>query len=380
MAANKNQFNGKLLLEGKTFPIELFWDNKPIYRPQEPQKPYPYYCEDVRIRNKKDSIVLAGTLTLPHKEGKIPVVILQGGSAPTNRDGDSFHHKFFLVLADYLTRNGIAVLRYDSRGIRRSSGNFYKSTPLNLAGDLLAWRAYLASREEIINNQIGIIGHSEGGMVAAMAASQCPDFNFIVMLGAPGLPLRDVFEKQTKLNLESGEMKPEQYVRQQKETQKIYEMMKLNFDSKVMKDSLMKFKKTFTHQYFDSIADDPMKRYNAEMLYSGIISVRVSPHNLFNLQVNPSDYIEKVTCPVLSLNGSNDRQVTPKDNQQAIRQALIRANNNDYQIIELEGLNHSFQECEKGTITEAVSIEQTFSPKALDIITKWILKHTIKNK
>jgi hypothetical protein len=380
LAANKNQFNGELLLEGKIFPIELFRDNKPISRPQEPQRPYPYYCEDVRIRNKKDSVVLAGTLTLPDKEGKFPVVILQGGSIPGNRDGDSNHHKLFLVLADYLTRNGIAALRYDERGIGRSSGNFYKSTPLNLAGDLHAWRGYLGSREEIINNQIGIIGFSEGGMVAAMAASQCPDFNFILMLGAPGLPLRDVFEKQSKLYLESGEMKPELYEQQQKATQKIYEMMKLNFDSKMMTDSLLKSKKTFIHQYFDSIANDPMKRYNTEMLYSEMISMRVSPHNLFNLQVNPSDYIEKVTCPVLSLNGSNDRQVTPKDNQQAIRQALIRANNNDYQIIELEGLNHSFQECEKGTITEALTIEQTFSPKALDIITKWILKHTKNEK
>lgn len=378
LASNKNQFNGELLLHGKTSPIELFRDNKPIYRPQEPQRPYPYYCEDVRIRNKKDSIVLAGTLTLPSKEGKFPVVILQGGSIPGNRDGDSNHHKSFLVLADYLTRNGIAVLRYDERGTGRSSGNFYKSTPLNLAGDLLAWHKYLGTRKEIINNQIGIIGHSEGGMVAAMAASQSHDFNFIVMLGTPGLPLRDVFEKQTKLNLESGEMKPEQYVRQQKETQKIYEMMKLNLGSKVMMDSLMKFKKTFIHQYFDSTANDPMKRYKAEILYSGIISMRVSAHNLFNLQVDPSDYIEKVTCPVLSLSGSNDRMVTSKDDQEAIIQALITAGNKDFQIIELEGLNHFFQESEKGTIAEALTIEQTFSPNALDIITKWILDHTKK--
>jgi hypothetical protein len=175
-------------------------------------------------------------------------------------------------------------------------------------------------------------------------------------------------------------MKPERYEQQQKTTQKIYEMMKLNFDSKMMTDSLLKSKKTFIHQYFDSIANDPMKRYNAEMLYSEIISMRVSPHNLFNLQVNPSDYIEKVTCPVLSLSGSNDRMVTPKDNQEAIRQALITADNKDYQIIELEGLNHFFQECEKGTFTEALTIEQTFSPKALDIITKWILKHTKNEK
>ena len=378
LADNKNQLNGELSLDGKIFPVELFRSDKPIFRPQEPKKPYPYYSEDVKFRNKKDSVVLAGTLTTPKKEGKFPVVIFQTGSAPSTRDGDGNHHKYTLVVADYLTRHGIGVLRYDSRGVGKSKGNFYKSTPLDLSGDLLAGREFLASREEINNNEIGIIGHSEGGLVAAMAASQSKDFNLIVMLGSAGLRMREVFEEQTRLRLESGEMSREQFELLQKTNQRIYKMMELNLDSKMMKDSLKKFKEAFIVNYSDSLANNPLKRLHSEILFSDITDMKISPHNLFNLNVNPSDYIERVSCPVLSLSGSNDRMIISTINQDAIRKALIKAGNKDFQIIEQEGLNHFFQDCEKGTITEALTIEQTFSPKALDTITNWILKHVEK--
>ncbi|MDO9614370.1 MAG: hypothetical protein Q7J86_07565, partial [Bacteroidota bacterium] len=185
-------------------------------------------------------------------------------------------------------------------------------------------------------------------------------------------------EEQTKIRLEDGEMSQKQYELQQKANQKIYEMMELNLDSKMMNDSLKKFKEAFIENYFDSLANNPLKRFHAEILFSEIYAMKISSHNLFTLKVNPSDYLEKVICPVLSLHGGNDRLVTPKDNKEAIRQALIRAGNKDFQVIELEGLNHSFQECEKGTIAEAMKIEQTFSPKALDIITNWILEHVEK--
>lgn len=375
LAVNKNQLNGELTLDDKVFPVTLFRDSIPINRPQEPKRPFPYYWEKVFCRNPKDSIVLAGTLTLPQKEGKFPVVIFQTGSVPSNRDGDGNHHKHTLVVADYLTRHGIGVLCYDSRGIGKSTGNFYKSTPLDLSSDLLAWKKYLASRKEIISSEIGIIGHSEGGMVAAMAASQSSDFNFIVMLGTPGLKLRDVFEEQTRLRVESGEMSREQFEFQQKGTQKIYKLMELHQDSKIIKDSLMKYKEEYISVYFDSIAKNPDKQPMLKRLYSTIITIRSSPHNLFNLNLNPTDYLEKVTCPVLSLSGSNDRLVPSKANQEVIRQALTKAGNRNFQIIELEGLNHNFQECEKGTITESLTLEQTFSPKALEIITYWILFH-----
>lgn len=376
LADNKNQLNGELTLDDKVFPVTLFRDSVPIYRPQEPKRPFPYYSEDVVCRNPKDSTILAGTLTLPNEKGKYPVVIFQSGSLPTTRDGDGNHHKSTLVVADYLTRYGIGVLRYDSRGIGKSKGNFFKSTPLDLAGDLIAWKDFLASREDIINNEIGLIGHSEGAMVSAMAASQCNDFKFIVLLASPGLKMRDVFEKQIQLSLEDGVMNQIQYDEAQQANQKLYKMMNLNLDSKAMADSLMKFKDSFMRNYFGSLDNDQWKKSKVENFFVGLINMKTSPHTLFNLAANPFDYFEKVTCPVLSIGGSHDRQVPTKENQEAIRQALVKAGNQNFQMIELEKLNHNFQKCELGTIKESFKLEQTFSPKALEIMTNWILFQT----
>ncbi len=376
LAVNKNQLNGELTLDDKVFPVTLFRDSVPIYRPQEPKRPFPYYSEDVVCRNPKDSTILAGTLTLPNEKGKYPVVIFQSGSLPTTRDGDGNHHKSTLVIADYLTRHGIGVLRYDSRGIGKSKGNFLQSTPLDFAGDLIAWKDFLTSREDIISNEIALIGHSEGGMVSAIAASQSDDFKFIVLLASPGLKMRDVFEKQIQLSLEDGVLNQIQYDAAQQANQKLYKMMNLNLDSKAMADSLMKFKDSFLRNHFGSLDNDQLKKINIDNFYKAVITMKTSPHNLFNLKTNPADYFEKVTCPILSIGGSLDRQVPTKENQEAIRQALVKAGNQNFQIIELEGLNHSFQECEKGTIKESFKLEQTFSPKALEIMTNWILFQT----
>lgn len=376
LADNKNQLNGELTLDDDVFPVTLFRDSIPIYRPQEPKRPYPYYCEDVVCINSKDSTILAGTLTLPKKEGNYPVVIFQTGSAPTSRDGAGNYHKFNLVIADYLTRNGIGVLRYDSRGIGKSKGNFYKSTPLDLSGDLIAWKEFLASREDINDNEIGLIGHSEGGMVAAMAASQSNDFAFIVMLGTPGLMLRDVFEKQTRLKFEDGQMTRELYEITQNIDHKTIDLLDQNLDRKSINDSLLRYKEEVLKIFIDTnINTFQIQRIDAAVQI--LFSLKTSLHNLFNLKVNPADYLVKVTCPVLCVGGSLDRHVPTKDNQEAIRQALIKGGNQNYKLIELDGINHFFQECEKGTTTEAMKIAQTFSPKALEIITNWILSQTI---
>ena len=377
LADNKNQLNGELTLDDKIFPVTLFRDSVPIYRPQEPKRPYPYYCEDVVCINSKDSTILSGTLTLPEKAGNSPVVIFQSGSVPSYRDGDGNYHKHKLVIADYLTRHGIGVLRYDSRGIGESKGNFYNSTPLDLSGDLIVWKEFLASREDINRSEIGLIGHSEGGMVAAMAACQNQDFKFIVLLAAPGKKLRDVFEEQTRLRLESGEMSLSRYDFAQLVNQKTYELMNQNLDQKSMMDSLMKLSDDFLRNLNDSIVLTPAEKADFIIFRQLGFSMKISPHNLFNLNVNPADYYEKVSCSVLSVGGGLDRHVPTKDNQEAIRQALIKAGNQYFELIELDGLNHFFQECEKGTTTEAMKISQTFSPKALEIITNWILTQTI---
>lgn len=375
IAANKNQLNGQLIRDGEVFEVELFREGKPIFRPQEPQKPFPYYSENVKFTNKKDSVVLSGTLTLPNKEGKFPAVILRGGSLPNNRDGESNFHRFFLVLSDHLTRHGIAVLRYDDRGIGKSTGDFWESTVDDFSEDLLAGYEFLASRKEIKNEEIGLIGHSEGGLVVSMAASQCNAIQFVVMLGGLGIPFRKNAAIQRELRYKCGDITKEGLDFQNRLNEKTFLLMDSHLSSKEIFDSLYSFKDEFMEIDSDSIPKNQKRITPLSLIFTNLLKRSTSPKNIYSLNIRPSEYFEKLTCPVLSLTGTNDMQVPAKVNQEAIRQALIKAGNTDYKIVEIEGLNHSFQECKTGSIKEALTLEQTFSPKALDIMTMWILDH-----
>lgn len=375
---NINQLVGELTYLGKVYRAALNRGDQPAYRPQTPKKPYPYYSEEVKFTNKHDSVILTGTLTLPSREGKFPAVILKGGSMPNNRNGeDAFHHQRFLVLADYLTRNGIAVLRYDDRSVDESKGDFWQSTPVDYANDLQAGYELLASRTNIKSDQIGIIGHSEGGMVAAMAASQSNDFSFIVMLASPGIPLRNVFDRQMESRYQNGDIAKDAYELNKKQTEKLYQLIDQQMEPNAIRAAMFNFNNTLISI---ETGINPRDKKNeikkmATHLHGKIIT---SPHNLFNLAANPAEYISKLTCPVLSLNGNNDLQVNAKINQEAIKQALMQGGNKDFMIVELDGLNHYFQECKTGTIKESQTIDQTFSPKALEIITQWIEEHVEK--
>ena len=168
-------FSTKLVLTRK------IQEKEKIIRPQEPLKPYPYYSEEVKFFNTKANIHLAGTLDLPQKQGRFPVVILISGSDPQNRNEELLGHKPFLVLADYLCKKGLAVLRFDDRGTAESEGDFQSATTLDFADDVEAAIDYLRSRKEIDKRHIGLIGHSEGGVIAPLVASRNKHVNFIVL-------------------------------------------------------------------------------------------------------------------------------------------------------------------------------------------------------
>lgn len=368
---NLNQLSGKFLKNGKWYSLDVFRSDHPIFRPQIPKKPYPYYSENILFENKADTVMLAGTLTIPDSVGIFPAVILISGSSPNNRDYESFYHKSFLVLADYLTRRGIAVLRYDDRGVNKSTGNFYQSTPVNFAKDIEAGINYLKSRKEIDADKIGLIGHSGGGVVASISASQNKDVRFIVLLASPGINLKDDFLLQKELFLKTGDITDEKYKLLKDFHNLAYALITKDIDTKSAIDSLHKFKEKFVAGYQKDAAGNI--EVLPEFLFNWTINVTMSPYNRFNIKCNPADYLEKVTCPVLSLNGSKDLQVPSKINQEAIKQALEKGGNNKFKIIEMDGLNHSFQECKTCTAIESKEIEQTFSSDALTIIANWIL-------
>ena len=339
-----------------------------LRRPQEPVKPYPYYEEEVVFKNTEAQISLAGTLTLPNKNEKSPVVILISGSGPQDRDESFMGHKPFLVLSDYLTKQGIGVLRFDDRGHGKSTGDFGKATTEDFSKDVLSAIAYLKTRNDIDINNIGLIGHSEGGIIAPLAANNSKDIAFMVLLASTGISGAELSVMQSK-TLRQFPVKDE--VAYEKNTRKAIAIVTSNKSESAIKIELTKHYNDFLRPMLTSL-NVPEKNMN--LFIANQLKTSLKPWSRYFLQYNPADEIEKLQIPVLSLNGSKDSQVNAKINQEGIRNALIKGGNKDYKIIELENLNHFFQECKTGKMDEYRKIEQTFSPTALKEISNWILK------
>jgi len=338
-------------------------------KPQEPKKPFPYYSEDITFYNKTAGITLAGTLTLPKKEGIFPVVVLISGSGPQNRDEELLGHKPFLVISDYLTRNGIAVLRYDDRGIAMSTGEFKTSTTLDFSSDAQAAVDYLKTRQEINKKKIGLIGHSEGGEIAPIIASKSNEIAFIVLLAGPGLPGDQLLLLQQKLINKSAGASEEFLKKSEIANKKVFEMIKKSTDTNQLKIEISNYIRNSLK--IDTTEKKP-EGFTENEYVQQLLNQVLNPWMLQFIKLNPLPFLEKVKCPVLALNGEKDLQVSPKENLTAIRKALEKGGNKNVIIKELPNLNHLFQECTTGSPNEYASIEQTFSPKALTEILEWI--------
>jgi alpha/beta superfamily hydrolase len=339
-----------------------------LRRPQEPVKPYPYYEEDVVFKNIEAKVSLAGTLTLPNKNGKFPVVILISGSGPQDRDESFMGHKSFLVLSDYLTKQGIGVLRFDDRGNGESTGNFGNATTEDFSKDVLSAITYLKTRNDVDIKNIGLIGHSEGGIIAPLVANNSKDVAFMVLLASTGISGTELSVMQSK-TLRQFPVKDE--IAYEKNTRKAIAIVTSNKSDLEIKNELTTHYNAFIKPILTSL-NVPEEKIN--LFIESQLKTSLKPWSRYFLQYNPADDIEKLQMPVLSLNGSKDTQVNAKINQEGIRKALIKGGNKDYEIIELENLNHFFQECETGNMDEYRKIEQTFSPTALKEISNWIFK------
>lgn len=361
---------------GQSFPMNLSREKiekEKLKRPQEPTKPYSYYSEDITFENKLAGIKLAGTLTLPTIEGEYPVVILISGSGPQNRDEELLGHKPFLVLADYLTKNGIAVLRYDDRGTALSTGDFNTATTADFATDVESAILYLKTRKEIIKNKIGLIGHSEGGLIAPMVASKSKDVAFIVLLAGTGIQGDQLLLLQKKLIEETAGLKDEDIQNGQSSNRKA-------FDIVINSKSLEQIKSDLTLYYKQKLKENPNIQKPEGMNDDDFVKLQVkqiaNPWMQYFIKYNPVPNLEKVKCPVLAINGEKDLQVPPKENLKAIKKALAKGRNKNVTIKELPNLNHLFQECKTGSPDEYATIEQTISPKALTEILSWIQQQT----
>lgn len=372
---DSDSIKGTFVQAGFEIPLTLQRGNvemKKFNRPQTPAEPFPYYSEDVTFPNAKAGITLAGTLTLPSKNGTFPAVVLISGSGPQDRNEELLHHKPFLVIADHLTRNGIAVLRYDDRGTAKSTGVFKTATSDDFATDADAAVHYLLTRKEIQKKHIGLAGHSEGGLIAPLVAVQSSHVSFIILLAGPGISGDRILLMQEELIGKADGMS-EADVQDMLATNKaIFTMIKQSSDTALLKKELTNF---LLQKIKESPANEKPQHVSDEELANQQINVLISPWMLNFIRFDPAATLEKVMCPVLALNGEKDLQVPAKANLEAIQKYIHKGGNKDVSAYELPGLNHLFQECISGSPKEYETIEQTFAPAALNIMTSWIKKH-----
>jgi len=371
----RTEFTGTWQQAGNTWPLNLARTEKApeVRRPQEPQKPYPYVEEQVTFPNKAAEVTLAGTLTRPQTGGPFPAVVLIAGSGPNSRDENVMGHKVFLVLADYLTRHGIAVLRYDKRGIGASTGSYIKATTADFAADALSAVAYLKQRKEIASDKIGLIGHSEGGVIAPIVASQSQDVKFIVLMAGTGLTGERILYLQAALIAQAEGAPPKEIARQRALQEQMFAVVKQEKDPAVAEKKLEALEVRAIAQL--PPAEKKTAQSQLQQAQAGTKTL-LTPWFRYFLTYDPKTALRKVHCPALVLNGSKDLQVPPKENLPAIQAALQEAGDKDVTVKELNGLNHLFQTCTTGSPLEYSRIEETMSPVALQTISDWILAHT----
>ncbi len=352
-------------------------------RPQTPQQPFPYQIEEVTFKNEADGTLLAGTLTRPNANGPFPVAILISGSGPQDRDETLLDHKPFWVLADHLSRRGIAVLRFDDRGVGKSTGAFVNATTEDFARDVRSAIAFVKTAASIDANRVGLIGHSEGGLVATMVAAGNKEVAWIVLMASPGVNGEEILYSQGQLIMaaEGGneEAKKKQRVLQEHVFAKVKELKP--------SDDIEPFVAGLVDKIIASTKDlDPKREPEKDQADENETAGRAAltamvranlkamndPWFRFFTRYEPGPDLQKITCPVLAINGEKDVQVDPKLNLPKIESSLKVGGNSAFSIKELPGLNHLFQTCKTGGVSEYQSIEETLSPLALDSISSWL--------
>lgn len=346
-------------------------------RPQEPKAPFPYSVEEITFENKTAIVTFAGTITLPKVtfkgKKKLPAVILISGSGPQDRNEELLGHKSFLVIADYLTRNGIAVLRYDDRGTAKSTGDFQSATSADFATDAQAAFDFLKNHPDIDASKIGFAGHSEGGLIAPMVAAKNKEVAFIALLAGVGQPGDELLMEQGYL-IGKVQGLDDEILRKNRIAQEVmFDIVKKHYgDTPKIKEELTTYLKNSLDQNPEMIPKGSTK----EDFMKREINTLSSDWFQYLIVTDPRPTLEKVSCPVLAINGSLDLQVPSKKNLENIESAVKKGGNIDVTTIEFPNLNHLFQSTTTGNPAEYGQLEETFSPDALKVLSDWIIKKT----
>jgi fermentation-respiration switch protein FrsA (DUF1100 family) len=372
ISADGRQIVGTLTQGGKLMALTFTKQDKPLNlaKPQDPQPPYPYDTEDVSYVNKAQNVTLAGTLTIPRGTGPFPAVLLITGSGVQNRDEEILGHRPFKVLADYLTRRGIEVLRVDDRGIGGSTGDPKTATTADFVTDVARGVAFLKARKEVNQRNIGLIGHSEGGIIAPIVASKSKDVAFIVLMAGTGISGKELLPLQA-LAIERASGVPEAKAQESVTAQR--RMLEAVVRTKDPVKLRQEAKAIIHEQYAHASPLETKGAPTEDQAVDSAMAQLSMPWLRYFLTLDPAQYLSKVKCPVLAVNGSLDTQVPAKENLAAIEAALKRGNNRHYVVRELPGLNHLFQTAKTGSPSEYTEIQETISPTALQMMGDWIL-------
>jgi pimeloyl-ACP methyl ester carboxylesterase len=370
--AERTEIDGFWQQGGAKLPLTLHrttaTEAAPPARPQTPKPPFPYRSEDVTYPSKAAGVQLAGTLTLPQTGGPFPAALLITGSGAQDRDETILGHKPFLVIADYLTRHGIAVLRVDDRGTAKSTGNFAAATTQDFVDDAAGSVAWLRTRKEIDSERIGLIGHSEGATVGPMLAVRDGHIAFIVMLAGIAVPGRDVLKAQRAAIAKASGLSDTAIAANEALVDKF---ASLTTSSTPPTDAEIQ---AAVDRGLATVPEAMRKA--AEPALKGQARAMASPWMRFFYAFDPAPVLSKLTIPVLAINGSLDTQVVPSQNLPVIAACLEKAGNRDYEILKLPSLNHLMQTVKTGSPQEYAATEETIAPVVLDSVTTWILRHT----
>lgn len=362
--------NGTFMQGATSLPLDMKKTDLQVKRPQTPRPPFPYSCEEVTIANAKAGVSLAGTLTLPAGKKPCRAVILLTGSGTQDRDETLMDHKLFWVIADHLTRQGIAVLRCDDRGAGSSTGDPAQATTRTSADDAACMLDYLRQRPEIDPARIGLLGHSEGGAIAFLTAAERPDVDFVVSLAGPGVRGDSVMLKQN-LDMARLEGMPEAKVESlARMLNQLYALSKSDLTGAEVIEQAAQLYEQETGIRTTNLIEQQQQRQQLRQQ----MAVFASPWLRCFLQHDPQKDLAALRCHVMALNGDRDTQVDAAMNLGGIRNALTELPGRQVSLKRYPGLNHLFQHCQTGLFTEYAQIEETISPEVLTDISTWVNK------
>jgi pimeloyl-ACP methyl ester carboxylesterase len=357
VAPDHSAITGTLTQNGEKMPLSLAKTDEAELknrRPQDPIRPYPYKEVEVTYENTFAGVKLAGTLTIPQGKGPYPAAILITDSGPQDRDEATMGHRPFLVLADYLTRRGIAVLRSDDRGMGKSTGSFATATTVDFSVDVEAAVALLKKRPEINPHRIGLIGHGEGALEAPMVAVHDPDVAFVVMLAGSGVRGDGILVEQARLAAQNAGQHGTAVEKAAADYRAMLTAIETEKDEAALRKQLREMLK-------GKVPDAQMDESIGQLL---------SPWYRFFLSYDPLPWLQQMRCPVLALTGGKDTLVTPAMNLPPMRKAL--AGNKNAEVAEMPGLNHMFQTADRGSMDDYGNNQETLAPALMERITAWI--------